>query len=99
MNKIELKKLKELKILVALSLLLKKVNDILKYMNVMTLVIMVTNEFALTIKIVVLLRNRLVMMHFIDSLKACMKINYRDCIRKNNLKSQLKEHMGKEIQN
>ena len=80
-------------------MLLKKVNDILKYMNIMSLVIMVTNEFALTIKIVVLLRNKLVMMHFIDSLKVCIKINYRDCIRKNNLKSQLKEHMGKEIQN
>ena len=65
----------------------------------MSLVIMLTNEFALTIKIVVLLRNILVTMHFIDSLKVCMKINYRGCIRKNNLKSQLKEHMGKEIQN
>ena len=81
-------------------MLLKKVNDILKYMNIMSLVIMVTNEFALTIKIVVLLRNKLVIMtHFIDSLKVCMKINYRDCIRKNNLKIQLQEHMGKEIQN
>ena len=80
-------------------MLLKKVNDILKYMNIMSLVIMVTNEFALTIKIGVLLRNKLVMMHFIDSLKVCIKINYRDCIRKNNLKSQLKEHVGKEIQN